>query len=606
MPPKSVRRGAAAAAAAGRGGGGGGGGGEGTAPRQTTSEAASNTPTGSAASTPQPSTAVGTPSTRAPVQRLQTLKKRTPSGSIGPPARTPAATTPGNGEPTKPILKYKPRAVGRRSKEERDAIEKLEAERNRERLAEVAAMRRGRGNLQRGRGGPGRGRGGPLGGGRRGRGGRFEPDSRASSMSRSRSVIDIASGSASRHVSSDESDTETILPIDQIEVDSDEELDDVADSKKGKLPLRYANREKGLRPVRVERREHEERVVSVNMESSTSKPAEAETKAEDEVEEVGAKKTRPEDDSLFVRDDDVIEPQVKEEPIDDDHPMTDVVPHVGEATHDDGFLPAQKVKVRRRLTPKTPEPEPAPAPAPPSKPAVAKDPRSLLRTKEDIEEYERHAKDLEAILELLSVEPKESRAERSEPAEAAEVSTEAPETAVSDKEKEDKAEDAEEDETKDKLAGQLFLMQFPPMTPNLIVPGTGGSTEEAATEETQAVPGATRSGEAAVKLESGELEILDGADRTTSKQPSKILTAADWQLRAGRVGKLNVHKSGRVTMDWGGISFELDRATSVDFLQEALIVSAPEEGIPEEENRVWAMGQLSGKFTVTPDWEKML
>jgi DNA-directed RNA polymerase III subunit RPC4 len=102
------------------------------------------------------------------------------------------------------------------------------------------------------------------------------------------------------------------------------------------------------------------------------------------------------------------------------------------------------------------------------------------------------------------------------------------------------------------------------------------------------------------------VEILDGADGTTSKQPSKILTAADWQLRAGRVGKLNVHKSGRVTMNWGGISFELDRATSVDFLQEALIVSAPEEGVPEEENRVWAMGQLSGKFTVTPDWEKML
>ncbi|GIJ89280.1 hypothetical protein Asppvi_008217 [Aspergillus pseudoviridinutans] len=602
MPPKSVRRGAAAAAA---------GGGGGTASRQTTSQAESNTPTGSASSTPQPSTATGTPSTRAPVQRLQTLKKRTPSGSIGSAARTPAATTPGNGEPAKPTLKYKPRAVGRRSKEEREAIEKLEAERNRERLAEVAAMRRGRGNLQRGRGGPGRGRGGPggpLGGGRRGRGGRFETDSRASSMSRSRSVIDIASGSASRHVSSDESDTETILPIDQIEVDSDEELDEVADSKKGKVPLRYANREKGLRPVRVERREHEERVVSVNMESSTSKPAEAEAKAEDEVEEVRAKKTRPEDDSLFVRDDDEIEPQVKEEPVDEDQTMTDAAPHVGEATHDDGFLPAQKVKVRRRLSPKTPEPEPAPAPAPPSKPAVAKDPRSLLRTKEDIEEYERHAKDLEAILELLSVEPKESRAERLEPtADAAADSTVTPETAVTDKEKEEKeAEDAEEDETKDKLAGQLFLMQFPPMTPNLIVPGTGGSTEETTTEDTQAVPGTTRPGEAAVKLESGEVEILDGADGTTNKESSKILTAADWQLRAGRVGKLNVHKSGRVTMDWGGISFELDRATSVDFLQEALIVSAPEEGIPEEENRVWAMGQLSGKFTVTPDWEKML
>jgi DNA-directed RNA polymerase III subunit RPC4 len=88
-----------------------------------------------------------------------------------------------------------------------------------------------------------------------------------------------------------------------------------------------------------------------------------------------------------------------------------------------------------------------------------------------------------------------------------------------------------------------------------------------------------------------------------------VVTAADWQLQAGRAGRLNVHASGRVTMDWGGISFELDRATAVDFLQEALIVSTPPnvtEDVVDDECKVWAMGQLSGKFTVTPDWEKML
>lgn len=105
------------------------------------------------------------------------------------------------------------------------------------------------------------------------------------------------------------------------------------------------------------------------------------------------------------------------------------------------------------------------------------------------------------------------------------------------------------------------------------------------------------------------MEVLDGADETTARKPSQVVTASDWQLPAGRVGKLNVHASGRVSMDWGGISFELDRATAVDFLQEALIVSTPpsaEEVDAEDDKRVWAMGQLSGKFTVTPDWSKML
>ncbi|KAF5859386.1 hypothetical protein ETB97_002946, partial [Aspergillus alliaceus] len=143
MPPKAAPRRGASTAAANR--------------RTNASESAAN-PATPAAETPsaRPSTA------RAPVQRLQSLKKRTPSGSIGPAAKPPGPGAPG--EPAKPTLKYKPRAVGRRSKEEREAIEKLEAERHRERLAEAAAIQRGRGNHgPGGRGGGGRGRGGQFG-----------------------------------------------------------------------------------------------------------------------------------------------------------------------------------------------------------------------------------------------------------------------------------------------------------------------------------------------------------------------------------------------------------------------------------------------------------
>ena len=53
---------------------------------------------------------------RPPVQRLQSLNKRTPSGSIVP--RPSLASDDPN--QAKPELKYRPRAVGRRSKEERD------------------------------------------------------------------------------------------------------------------------------------------------------------------------------------------------------------------------------------------------------------------------------------------------------------------------------------------------------------------------------------------------------------------------------------------------------------------------------------------------------
>lgn len=426
--------------------------------------------------------------------------------------------------------------------------------------------------------------------------------------------MDLGSGHVSRDVSSDESDNEVRVSIDQINLESDEdEPAQVEDKKKGKMAVKNADRqsgEKGLRPIRVERHEHEERVVSVNMESSSSKSAELRQQAQNKATQ---------DDALFVQDDDEAtttqepkegEPRVKQEPTDDDQVMEDVAAHDDTIITDDGLLPVQKVKVRRNLGSRETS---TAVESPP-----AKDAKSLLRTKEDIEEYDRHTHDLDMMKDLLSREEKEEK----EPATEKGPDTEQPEkpadgepdTAADDKEKD--PEDKEEDESaRDKLAGQLFLMQFPPMTPNLVDPnkrgddsgeGTADNAEQGAEETTTNGGGWPQ--EPAVKQEDG-VEVLDGSDEPTAREPSKIVTASDWQLPAGRVGKLNVHASGRVSMNWGGISFELDRATAVDFLQEALIVSTPpsaEEVEAEDDKRVWAMGQLSGKFTVTPDWSKML
>ena len=612
MPPKAPpRRGAAASAS-------------------SSSNRQPNTATPEASRPTATTTPGGASGPRQPVQRLQSLKKTAPTGSIAP-ATARGSATPGPagpGDPAKPTLKYKPRAVGRRSKEEREAIEKVEAERNAERLQEAAAIARGRGGGRGagpggrgGRGGPmggAAGVGGPLGSGsaggaRRGRGGgRFGPDSRATSSgasrrSRTRSVIDMGSAAASRDVSSDESDSGILVDIDQINLDSDEEGydDSLETKKKGKMPVADdTHGEKSLRPIRVERHEHAERVVSVNMESSSSKSAELREKAQAKAKD---------DDALFVPQDDDNEgadtakttedqPRVKEEPTEDGDQIMKDVPAADEAAAtDDGLLPAQTVKVRRKLSKDLPP---------------AKDPKSLLRTKEDIEEYERHEQDLEVIKDLLYVEPAEPKEKTPQAERPAVEEDQEPETGAAEKEGEEKPAE-EEDSMKDKLSGQLFLVQFPPMTPNLVVPSAAadenGPSEAPPTETTTTTNPEPQPTEPTVKREEGEdiAEVLEGAT-----EPPKLVTATDQQLPAGRVGKLNVHASGRVTMDWGGISFDLDKATDVDFLEEALILSTPQnqpgmteeeqKALNEEEKRVWAMGQLSGKFTVTPNWEQML
>ncbi|CEJ58249.1 hypothetical protein PMG11_06913 [Penicillium brasilianum] len=546
-----------------------------------------------------------------PVQRLQSLKSRKPSGSI-PPASRPTSAL--GGEQAKPVMKYKPKAVMRRSKEERDAIEKREQERLNERLREAAAIQRGRGNRGGGRGAF-RGRGGPMGmgangpfgsgfgGARRGRGGASGPGGGyggGGGGARSRFRSGTSGGRSGMDYDSDEDDYEEGLrvSIDRIGLESEED-EDVDDTRqiKGKMPIR--SRE-GLRPVRVTRLQHEERVISVNMESSTARTEEIRQKAK-------AAKVAEEKAKTAANQPPVEAPRVKAEPVDDDDtPMADV-PH-----DDDGFLPTQKVRVRRKVSsprdiatpePVQPEPEPVEALQPVK---ITRDPRELLRTKEEIDEYDRHLEDLNHVRTLLYYEEIQKTTETAPTeAEPSADGESAPEPTTETQDNNEEEDDDEDKTTNQALVGQLFLMQFPPMTPNLTIPDTSTSQPSTDPAENQV----TRQPESQVKPEADEVQVVD----ENASETAKVITAAtDWALPAGRVGKLNVHKSGRVTLDWGGISFDLDRATTVDFVQEALIVSSPpeeEDGAPpkdDSENRVWSMGELCGKFTVMPNWDEML
>ncbi|KAL1956434.1 hypothetical protein VTO42DRAFT_7320 [Malbranchea cinnamomea] len=516
--------------------------------------------------TPGPASARGG---RGGVQRLQSLKRRpTPGGNLVP--LNPDGTTP------KPTLKYQPKVVQRRSKEEREARERAEAERQREKLAEAAAQRRlpPRGADRGGRGrGRGRGRGAIQINGRDAFGPRG-PDGRKVKAEYGRRSLSARPGSGD--VSSDESDSELRLPIDLINLSSDEyeEVDG-----KGKAPEKTpAPSHRGLRPVRVERHEHVERVVDINTEASSSKSAELRREAK--------KKRGEEDDSLFVEDEkeeeepDVEEvaarpvrrhettenenyPQIKKEPVDEDVVMVDTIPQAG-----DEEIP----------------PEPA---AKPKKKISIKDPRSKLQTVEDRQEYDRYEQDIEDIKKALGsqtlTETKSAEGEETE------------------------TEEKKLEEIKDERHGKLFLFQFPPLTPNLIVPSALTDDHDTVIE----IPPPTQSEihhprhdpsqhTVAVKAEAeSNGEVI--SEQNSKPKISPLLTATKSDLPPGRVGKLRIHKSGRATIDWGGINFELNKGSDVDFLQDAIVLSEEKTN-----KRVWAMSQVSGKFVITPDWDKLL
>ncbi|CDM31174.1 hypothetical protein CBS147339_123 [Penicillium roqueforti] len=575
MPPKAASRGSARGGAANRGART-----DTTTPTPAGGDTTQNAPT---------ATSAPGPASRASVQRLQSLNKRTPSGSIAPSSRPPSAL---GGEPAKPVMKHKPKAVGRRSKQERDEIERLEQERYNERLKEAAAIQRGRGGTARragfrGRGGPMAmgmsgfgGRGGKLGRGGYGggSGGGYGGSAGGAGSGYNRSgLTGVNRGRA--YDSSDDEENALRVSIDHINLDSDEEDWDTPKDFKGKQPSRSSG-ERGLRPVRVERHEHEERVISVNMESSTSRTADLRKKAEKEkaAKDVGRTPTK-----------------VKPEPRDDDTTMPDAIPHAD----DDDLLPEHNVRVRsaqsmsptKRSTTELRSIQPTPEPEIP-------DPRSLLHTKEEIDEYDRHMEDLAIIKDLLV--PKESKNATTE-AETTEGAAEGKPAAVEGQEGDQPNEEKEEEQEEDNpLHGQMFLMQFPPMTPYLRVAGSS--------QDNQHQAAATAPPPNEIKREAGDdVEIVGSTQATELKENSVITAGHPWSLPTGRVGKLNVHQSGRVTLDWGGISMELDRGAPVGFVQEAVILSkVPPESEEDIPKHVWSMGQLSGKFTVTPNWDEML
>lgn len=550
MPPKAVGRGAA----------------RGASERDTT--ATPNPENGSAP----------VPPTRPPVQRLQSLNRRTPGGSIAARGRPLPRDEPGASS-TKTGLKFAPRSANRRAKEERDAILKLEEERNRQRISEAEAIRRARlGNAPRARGRGGRDGGmmfGGPGGFKRGRGGRNFDESRSSTgprhtLSRSATPAQRQSSNNGGYSSSDEDEITSgrQINIDQINWVKDAELDADAPGKKPsrKMDLPY----RGPRPIRVDHHEHEERVVSVDVDASTSTAA----KAKDQVQE-----DEISDNELFIREDSGAV-KVKSEPIDNDVDIRDLPQseELGESP-----LPMQQVKARKSVN--------------------IKDPRSLLRTREEIDEFDRHNEDLETLKDILTPE---------EP-----VSTGKQPTTIGEETGEDVKDISvkEEDVPVDKNAGRLYLIQFPPLTPNLTIPG---SAEVLSTEDDSAMEGGenTAPAEGSTGQGLGEAEIKreeDQDDETkpqpTKRPPGKIVTATQRQLPAGRVGRLHLHKSGRVTLDWGGISFELDKGADVNFVQEAVIASTSTtvgEEEQAEERAVWSMGQLSEKLIASPEWNKLL
>jgi DNA-directed RNA polymerase III subunit RPC4 len=330
----------------------------------------------------------------------------------------------------------------------------------------------------------------------------------------------------------------------------------------------------GLLPVRIVRREHQERVVGINTEASSSsarKLKEEPGKDGDASTQKGKMKGKDFEITEVRRpykgmwqdssDDDV---QIKPEP-DEDAEGWGTVPQASQE-HDAGM----STKGPQASSPVPRKPKRQPARGIIQKPA--------LQTEQEKEEWERYERSLQLIRYELGSKPRSLKAD---------VQDEHGDAVMKDAEAEEGADFARlRDE-------HVYLFQLPPILPDLLPPDV---KSEPTGEENSPHVEANNGEETVIKLEE---------DAVAAPEPLR----AGPRLSSGRIGKMRVHASGRTTLNWGGMMFEVRRGIPAQFYQETVCtrITPEKDRVNEDDGGTsTSFGPVKGKYVLTPDWSELL
>ena len=343
-------------------------------------------------------------------------------------------------------------------------------------------------------------------------------------------------------------------------------------------------------PVRLTRVEHKERAVGVQAVDSpdTSDGAEVisdrkkgKQRAKDvEVTGTAAVPKRP---TTYSSSDTEGEPQIKQEPTDDENTRP-TTPEPGAAAtsdvHDMPSSPESKRKAKEKIKANADA-----ANADGNESDIERPSEPHFQTQAEKDEWVRHYDDKQNIRHELG---------RLVPKDAAQPDAEG-DTAMAD----DTPHLKRARERQRLREEHVYLFQFPPVLPDLRAISIKDEKEAAARSNGDG-------GDA--------MDVDDDTNDTITADDTAASRSNRPNLPSGQVGKLRVHKSGKTTLDWGGTSMVLGLGAEATFLQNVLIAKVPEtkpkegEKPPDQQEDAVAMGMgiVRAKFVVTPDWGEIL
>ncbi|KAG5954300.1 hypothetical protein E4U57_004601 [Claviceps arundinis] len=143
--------------------------------------------------------------------------------------------------------------------------------------------------------------------------------------------------------------------------------------------------------------------------------------------------------------------------------------------------------------------------------------------------------------------------------------------------------------------GRLYLFQFPPLIPPLKeVARPASRVKNEAADDYDLLydtPSATNG---------GLIDDQNDDDLEAEGFRSQFLS------QGGMIGKLNVRKSGKVELDWGGMTLEMSPAAGMNFLTTAVIVEENDEKVQQDAigGESIGMGKIMGRFVLAPIWSE--
>ncbi|PNY29713.1 Uncharacterized protein TCAP_00373 [Tolypocladium capitatum] len=153
--------------------------------------------------------------------------------------------------------------------------------------------------------------------------------------------------------------------------------------------------------------------------------------------------------------------------------------------------------------------------------------------------------------------------------------------------------------------GRMYLFQFPPLMPP-IKQVSAAQPKFKVKEEPEAfnMLDAAPSMSDTTPIDLTQQDVSRQATAEEEEEEERDGFRSQLLPRGGMIGKLNVRKSGRVELDWGGMTLEMSPAAGMNFLTTAVIVEEndekPQHGVVGGDSI--GMGKIMGRFVLAPVW----